>query len=659
MRGAALPARGLAWGDYPEREPKVGLEGLRDAARTLRTALTRREGRRLPTVVARAIAHAEARLTGADARTFDRAVASIRGKLRLRGLEAQVAGFALGCAGAAMARTLGKTPYETQYQAAWLLLQGRFVEMATGEGKTLAAALAGAVAALGRVPVHLLTANDYLVGRDAAELAPFYGALGVTVAHVLPALDRDQRAAAYAADVTYVTAKELVFDYLRDHLQLQSDREPLVLRARAMTEGERLQPVLPGLCYAIIDEADSILLDEACVPLILSSVSPAWDEAAFRRADAIAAALEPGADFRVWQARRRAILTERGEALVLAACASAAGELSMQRRARELVELSLTARHAYRRDRDYIVANDAVGIIDEVTGRIAEGRQWSGGLHQMVEIREGVKTSPMAVTVAQITYQRFFPRYLRLAGLSGTLVESRRELAVLFGATVSRVPLAKPSRRRWLGERLFTTGHKRWAAVIERVREMIAAGRPVLVGTDSVAASEHLSALLRGLGIAHQVLNARQDADEARRIADAGEPAMVTVSTNLAGRGTDIRLAPGVATAGGLHVIACMRNRSRRIDRQLSGRAARHGDPGSAEGMVALDDLLVTRGVPRWILSLVKRGCRSGTVPAFIAWPLLAIAQRLSEVADFQQRRQLRLADRRARQAFGVTGGME
>jgi preprotein translocase subunit SecA len=270
-----------------------------------------------------------------------------------------------------------------------------------------------------------------------------------------------------------------------------------------------------------------------------------------------------------------------------------------------------------------------------------------------------VPPSAPNVTSAQITYQRFFPRYLRLAGMSGTLLDSRHELRMLYRCRVERVPLAKPSRARWLGERLFARDGDKWQAVIESVRHHVAAGRPVLVGTDSVAASQHLSGQLSAAGIEHQVLNAVQDADEAARVAQAGRSGTVTVATNIAGRGTDIRLDDAARAAGGLHVIAALRNRARRIDRQLTGRSARQGDPGSAESVTSLDDALLARTWPRWVLAGARALAPRGVVPALLATPLLVGAQRAAQFSDFFVRRQLRRTDRAAQQAFGFAGRRE
>ena len=676
MATQSLSVRGLAFGNYPQHIDAGDAPALEAAWRALRSRFTRPQAAGLPHRVQRSLDSAHARLATLEPaereREIGREIERVQARLRLRAAGAasspEATGAALALAGTVMARTLGLSPYPTQVQAAWLMLSGRLVEMATGEGKTLAAALAAAVAALGGAPVHVLTANDYLVQRDRETLAPFFSALGLSSACITGAASREERAAAWHQQIVYTTARELVFDYLRDHLALRGERDARVLRAQALAADEggaapagvAAEPALPGLCFCLVDEADSLLLDEAVVPLILAAPTRALDAGAYRRVYELAGTLQRQRDYTVLPTRRAALLNDAGRARVAAAVKGAGGVLAPARRACELVEAALAARWLYQRDREYVLADGKVQLIDELTGRIADGRQWQGALHPMVELKEGLEPSPPTATAAQITYQRFFPRYLRLGGMSGTLLEARHELRVAYDAAVKRVPLARASRRVLLGERHFVDAAHKWQAVLHSVRRHAAAGRPVLVGTDSVADSAHLSALLHAGGVPHQLLNAVQDADEAQRIASAGAAGMVTVATNIAGRGTDIRLDAAAASAGGLHVIATMRNRSRRIDRQLIGRAARHGDPGSAESLLALDDALLTQLWPAALRRAVAAFAgEGGRVPALLARPLFALAQRLCEWRDQRRRRELRHADQRATEAYGFSGATE
>lgn len=418
-----------------------------------------------------------------------------------------------------------------------------------------------------------------------------------------------------------------------------------------------------------MDEADSILLDEAVVPLRLAGAAGQLDDAGYRRAFDLSCKLQRQRDYTLLAQPRRAALTAAGRARVRAAVAGAGGDLHPARRACEMVEAALQARLLYRKDRDYAVINGELQLIDELTGRVAVGRQWQGALHPMVQIKEGLKPSPPTCTLAEITYQRLFPRYLLLAGMSGTVLENRHELRALYGNPVQRVPLAHPARRRWLGQRCWATAAQQWQAVVQSVQQRVGHGRPVLVGTGSVADSVHLSALLQAAGVAHQLLNATQDQAEAEQIARAGQAAQVTVATNMAGRGTDIKLDERAREAGGLHVIVTMKNRSRRVDRQLFGRAARHGDPGSAEVLLSLDDSLLQQQLPAPMLRLARRLCRRQVeAPAqrpaqpanpWLATLLFTLAQRMAEAQDRQNRRELGHADEAAEDLYGFSGGRE
>jgi len=500
-------------------------------------------------------------------------------------------------------RTLGTEPYDTQLMAARIMLDNYLVEMATGEGKTLAAAIAAAAAALAGVPVHVITSNDYLVGRDAAALSPLYAALGLTTGMVTQGMDASVRRDAYARDITYCTAKELVFDYLRDGLA-KPHRSDLEQRAARLAAKAAPRTRLRGLCLAIVDEADSILIDEARVPLILSHAPPGGSgPAPYRQAWNLSARLAPGTDFVLDSETRKARLTDTGKLHVRNLIAEDPAPWLSGRHCEDAVVTALAARYLLHRDRDYLVRAGQVLIIDENTGRTAIGRAWSQGLHQIVEIKEDCAASSQAAPLAQITYQRFFPRYLRLCGMSGTLVESRGELLSIYDLDVIRLPLRLPSRRMLLPARVFETRQAQWAAVVARVRELHAQGRPVLVGTDSVRDSEELLQCLAAACLPHTVLNARQDEKEAQIIAAAGVRGAITVATNMAGRGADIALDAGVRNLGGLFVISCQQNAVRRIDRQLIGRCGRQGAPGSAETFITLDGPLL-KG--RWSVRFAK-----------------------------------------------------
>lgn len=586
--------------------------------------------------------------------------------LRRQGLDPAATGHAMALVAHALARTTGLQPYSTQLLAAWWLLSGSFVEMATGEGKTLAMGLAAGVAALGGAAVHVLTANDYLATRDHALLAPAYDALGLRSAAITAEASPAERAAAYRLPIVHATAREIGFDHLRDHLRLGSRRDPALRRAAALAaDGAALppaEPVLPGLCVALLDEADSLLLDEATVPLLLAQPGVGPDRVAVEAAWSLSAALQDGTHYRLNAALQRAELTEEG----LRHLGRQWGERPGLRRQVDLVQCALVARHLLQRDRHYALAHQGVELIDEPTGRRAAGRRWSGHLYPMVQIKEGLPPSAPAVAAAQVTYPRLFQRYPLLAGVSGTLAEARRELRATYGKPVQQVPLAHADRRCHWGTRLWLDAADRDRAVAGRVAELQRRGRPTLVGTDSVAGALALSRRLHEAGIAHQCLHAGHGGDEARLIARAGVAGCVTVTTAMGGRGTDIRLDDAARAAGGLHVLVTAFQRSRRGDRQLIGRAARQGDPGSAEALLALDDALLATAVPHGLLHLARRAAvlagagrpqpGGATVPAWLAAPLLAAARRQLERADAARRRQAAQAAGDADDWLGFAG---
>ena len=499
-----------------------------------------------------------------------------RQALRREGFTADTVALALAHVLRTTEQTLGLRLHDTQLLAATLMLDQQLVEMATGEGKTLAMATAAAVAALAGIPVHLVTANDYLAERDAQTLAPLFAALGISVAHIAPAMSSDQRRPVYAQDVVYATAKEVAFDYLRDGLSTPQGTPPL----------------LRGLSLALIDEADSILLDEASVPLIISvtqqgqAAQQAHRRAVWWQALHLARRLRSDGDYTVDTGRHSATLTPAGEQHIAGPAEALGGVWRRPRLRRELLGLAVTALHALQRDQHYLVREGKVELLDTLTGRVAVGRVWSQGLHTLIELKEGCTPSAPTETLAQITFQRFFKRYWRLGGLSGTLVEARAELRGLYDLDVVRVPERLPSQRQTWPTLVFASPDQRWRAIAERALEMQALGRPLLIGTDSVHDSEQLSQHLQQAGIAHTVLNARQDQHEADIVAQAGQAGRVTVATRMAGRGTDISLDATALAAGGLHVIHCQRNESKRMDRQLVGRCARQGQAGSTEAWI-------------------------------------------------------------------------
>ena len=594
MRAAHLPMPGALWGRYPERRDR-GREapGPMPTARRYAAFVRRVQRMDLRTIGDKAL----------TARVFE-----LRRRLAQEGLTEPAMALALAIASEFAARELGTRPHAVQLHAARAMLDERLAEMATGEGKTLAAALAAAVAALARVPVHLITVNDYLARRDGEHLRPLYARMGLTTGIVTQQMDAASRRTAYACDITYCTAKELVFDYLRDSTVRGRDAGTLQERIDALVAP---RTVLRGLCMAIIDEADSVLLDEARVPFILSRAgAPQSRPEHFERALELAARLEQGRDFSLDAELRNAELTRAGREALAGSAQNADRLWALPRYREEAVSLALCALHLFHRDRDYLVRDGRVELIDATTGRTAPGRAWSRGLHQMIELKEGCRPGQVLETAAELTYQRFFCRYLRVCGMSGTLSEGRRELAQVYGLRVARVPLRTASLRRVLPTRVFADERARWAFVVRRARDLRDAGRAVLIGTDTVADSQALSEAMHDAGLEHVLLNARHDQAEAEVVAAAGAPGRITVATSMAGRGTDIALDPEVARRGGLHVILCQANASPRIDRQFLGRCARRGEPGSCETLHLLDARLPRRGAelrPAWLARLLVR----------------------------------------------------
>ncbi len=610
------PAPGVVWGDYPE-------QALHGTPPRRGRPLSRRRLERFA-----AAAHAMPLLPASQ---LQQRLAALR-QLPADG-DAWLH-VAFHVVSSALALALGFAPHRQQLLAARVLLDNRLAEMATGEGKTAAIALAAAVAALGRTPVHVITANDYLAQRDADQLRPFFALLGLRAGCVTQPLSAAERRLAYGCDVTYCTAKELAFDYLRDGLARVADLSALEQRARRLQSARHEPAVLRGLCMAIIDEADTVLIDEARMPLVLSQGSGSAPEQEFHRgALALARRLAQGADFRRCGDGRRIELTPAGVQR-LAQWPAASHPLYGHRAHRQAaVESALTALLVLRRDHDYVVRDGQVLLVDETTGRAAPGRAWAQGLQQLVELKEGLAPSQSNSTVTQITFQRFFPRYLRLAGASGTLGEAAAELKAVYGLGVVAVDPRTASRVTRLPARLFSDSQGLWQQVAASAAAIRSAGRPVLIGTDSVAQSEALSQVLTAHGLEHRVLNARQDGDESRLIAAAGGRGRITVATSMAGRGTDILLQEEVVQLGGLHVILCQHNASPRIDRQFLGRAGRQGQLGSTQAMLALDFPLLQRWWPAWWRRwLARLGCP----------PVLSAATvRLAQLREsFTQRKQ-------------------
>jgi len=500
-------------------------------------------------------------------------------------------------------RHLGMRPYTVQLAGSLALYEGYLVEMATGEGKTITASLAAVIRGWAGLPCHIITVNDYLAERDARWMAPLYRFSGLSVGCVTGPMGRDARRDAYRMDVTYTTNKEIVADFLRDrlwlgNLQNAGRRQISALLGRQAEIEKGL--VMRGIHYAIVDEADSILIDEAVTPLVISHSLPndLFLEAC-EIAHAVSAGLERNADYTVDERRKEIELAPR--------LSDRLGKLVEQSGARyrglggymDLVEQALTAREFFHRDHQYVIQDGKVVIVDEFTGRQMPQRTWRFGLHQLIEAQENLPLTPPTETLARLSFQRFYRFFHRLAGMTGTAREVADEMWTIYELPTITLPENRPSRRQLFPSRAYADSQSKWRAVIDEVQMLHREDRPVLVGTRSVKDSESLSRRLDALRLPHRLLNAVRHREEAGIVSLAGAPGAVTIATNMAGRGTDIRLGNGVAGRGGLHVIVAECNESSRIDRQLFGRAARQGDPGSARLYMSLEDEVVRRFIPR------------------------------------------------------------
>ena len=531
---------------------------------------------------------------------FAEEVAKVRDEARVGKLQGPLLERGLALVREAARRAVGLRPFIVQLMGALAMYEGAIIEEATGEGKTLTASLTASLWALAGRPVHVITHNDYLVARDAQEMGPTYRMMGLQVGHVVHETTPQERIEQYRRNIVYCTQKELVADFLRDQIQLGHLRTSTQTSVMMLAGAARARLMVPGLFRAIVDEADSLLIDEAVTPLIISNnPDDEANETLYREADRLAGLLEEGRDFKIDWTVRHCELNSRGSRR-LEELAADTGFWRGRRRREEMVTQALTARYCFLRDEQYLVdADGKVVIIDEFTGRTMADRSWRHGLHQAIEVKEAVKVTPDKENLARMSFQRFFRQYPVMAGMTGTAWEAALELWQIYGRPVVRIGTNKPCIRVQLRTRMFATMDQKWGAVVGRIADLHARGVPVLVGTRSVLASEELSRRLKALDIPHNVLNAAQDKHEAQVVAQAGQVGSVTVATNMAGRGTDIKLARGVVERGGLHVIATEPHASGRVDRQLFGRAARQGDPGCAQMFCSADDDLFVRHARR------------------------------------------------------------
>jgi len=522
-------------------------------------------------------------------------------------------------------RTVGMRPFDVQLIGGIVLHEGKIAEMKTGEGKTLAATMPLYLNALTGRGCHLVTVNDYLARRDAAWMGPIYNFLGLSVGVIVHGLTDEERRRAYASDITYGTNNEFGFDYLRDNMKFAL--EDYVQR---------------DFHYAIVDEVDSILIDEARTPLIISGPSEESTDK-YYRINQIIPGLRREKDYTIDEKARTVVLTEEGVARVEKA-------LKVQNlydpRNIELlhhVNQALKAHTLFKRDVDYVVKNGEVIIVDEFTGRLMPGRRYSEGLHQALEAKEGVKIERENQTLASVTFQNFFRMYEKLAGMTGTADTEAAEFKEIYNLEVVVIPTNMPMIRTDYPDVIYRTEREKFEAAIEEIKELHRQGRPVLVGTISIEKSEKLSSMLSRQGVKHHVLNAKHHEREAEIIAQAGQRGAVTISTNMAGRGTDIKLGEGVAQLGGLHILGTERHESRRIDNQLRGRSGRQGDAGSSRFYLSMeDDLLRIFGGERMGAIMDRIGMEEGQpIESNLLTRQIEAAQRRVEAHNFDIRKHL------------------
>ena len=548
-------------------------------------------------------------------------------------------------------RTIGMRPFDVQMLGGTVMHKGGIAEMATGEGKTLVAVAPAYLNALEGKGVHIVTVNDYLARRDRDWMGPVFAALGMTTGAIYADLGVEEKLRAYRSDVTYGTNSEFGFDYLRDNMRARKEHQ-----------------CLAHFHYAIIDEVDNILIDEARTPLIISGQAEASTEK-YRIADQVVSRLRTGTDFEINEKDHQAILTEEGiekaERAIGVDSFYTPGNMEWPHH----LEQALKAHHLYKRDGEYVVQPGEDGkpeviIVDEFTGRLMPGRRWSDGLHQAVEAKEGIDPRHENQTLATVTYQNFFRLYRKLAGMTGTARTEAAEFHKIYNLDVVTIPTNRPMNRLEEDDRIYRTSKEKYDALIEHVVEIHKRNQPVLVGTTSIEKNEKVSELLQKRGITHEVLNAKNHAREAAIIARAGQPGAVTIATNMAGRGTDILLGPGIAAMGGLRVVGTERHEARRIDNQLRGRAGRQGDPGSSVFFLSLEDDLMRIFARDWVGPMLQRlGMEEGEeIRSPLVSRMIAKVQRKMEAHHFDIRKHVleydQVMDHQRKVIYGMRQGI-
>jgi len=648
---------------YPPREtvPETGRQWS-DWARWLRF-VSGRAARVIRREASQAVAHALA-LQSLSGDELDRRLVEPREAMRRayrRGVEAPRADFleAVAIVCELARRTVGMTPYEVQVQATITLLDGCAAQMNAGEGKTLSVALAAALHGLAGRHCHVVTANDYLAARDVELMRPLYGRCGLTAIALVPQSPPDERRRCYDHDLVYGTGKELLADFLRDQIASGSAGGGVLRLIHEMKAGQGggRAVVMRGLDAAIVDEADSVLIDEATTPLIISAGE--GNEMlleAVRTARELADQLVDGRHYTLDRRFRDVDFTDEGRALIESITSGLRGLWRSEARRDDLLGQAVIARDLFELDRHYIIDDGEIVIVDENTGRTMPGRSWSYGLHQAIEARAGVELTEPARTLSRMSFQDFYARYQHLSGASGTLQGIRFELWRTYGLPVVVVPPRLPTRLHVPAPRHFRDADRKREALVDEVVRLQSEGHAVLVGTRRIDDSERIADDLLARGIQCLVLNAKQHDREAEVILAAGEPGVVTVATNMAGRGTDIKLSAEVLARGGLQVLMLEPHESARVDWQLFGRAGRQGQPGRAQAYVSLADDLVHRHTP-WVIRPFRGLAHLPGLRSLLIGPLLWAAQAKAQWLAWSSRRMLRSFEKKLNKQLSFVGG--
>ena len=599
---------------------------------------------------AEAVVSQESEWAGLSEAVLQRRLLELRAQFRRGNAHPELVIATLAGIREAADRKLGLRPFPVQLMGALALHRGYLLEMATGEGKTLTAGLAAVLAGWTKRPCHVITVNDYLVQRDAEWLEPLYHFCGIRVGFVVSSMRQPERAKNYGCDVTYVTSKELLADFLRDRLQLGRMQNPTRRLIRQMLtpkpEGQD-GLVLRGLHTAIVDEADSVLIDEAVTPLIIATEreNESLKEAA-RLAGEMIGILNPETDYHSNPRYKEIELTKAGLQKMVDQASHLPGFWKGHDRRLELVIQALVAREFFHRDQQYIIEGDKVVIVDEFTGRPMPQRSWRGGMHQAVEAKEGLPITDPAETIARLSFQRFFRCFHKLSGMTGTAREAAGEIWQIYGLSTVVVPPNLPCIRQQLPDRFFPDEKSKWEAILSEISKVNSTGRPLLIGTRSVLASERLWQALAARGLEAKILNATRLKEEAEIIAMAGERGRIMIATNMAGRGTDIKLGQGVAALGGLHVIGTEWHESGRVDRQLFGRSARQGDPGSAQAFASAEDELLRKFLSKPAQKILAEAWQRNLLgKERLAKAALKSAQGKAQSLAFKQRKNILRSD--------------